>query len=118
MSRGPRTARRAAAAADARPLRSCVACRVQRAQDTLVRITVVEGRLLPDGPPGARRRPGRGAYLCPDATCVERAVARESLLLRRALRSEGPCTVSQELDRIGQPTRDGAMEASDGATAS
>jgi predicted RNA-binding protein YlxR (DUF448 family) len=83
-----------------------------------VRVCVVDGRLVPDGPPGARRRPGRGAYLCPDVTCVDRALAREAVLLRRALRSEGPCTVSEELGRVGQPARDEGPEASDGAPAS
>jgi len=109
-------------AADARPLRSCVACRTRRTQDALVRITVVEGRLTPDGMQDgarpARRRPGRGAYLCPDVKCLERASARDSLLLRRALRSEGPCTVSEDLARVGRPTRDDVPEASDDASAS
>ena len=110
--------RRAATAADPRPLRSCVACRARRTQDELVRVTVVDGRYLPDGPPGARRRSGRGAYLCPDVTCVERALARDAGLLRRALRSDGPCTASEELGRVGQPTQDEVPEASDGAPAS
>jgi len=95
-----------------------VSCRQRQAQDTLVRVTHTDGQLVPDAPPGARRRPGRGAYLCGSATCLERALAREALLLRRALRSEGPCTVSEELSRIGPPMRVGAPETSDGASAS
>jgi len=81
-------------------------------------VTVLSGRVTPDGPPGASRRPGRGAYLCPDAMCVERALAREALLLRRALRTEGSCTVSEDLARIGTPMAGPVAGASDGASAS
>lgn len=118
MARGPRTARRTAAAAERRPVRSCVVCRAQRDQDMLVRVTVIDGLIAPDGPPGASRRPGRGAYLCADATCVERALAREALLLRRALRTGGTCTVSDDLERVAQPSTHRAAVTSDGATAS
>ena len=76
-------------------------CRARRDQDAFVRVTIVDGMITPDGVPGASRRPGRGAYLCADATCVERALAREGLLLlRRALRIGGTCTVSDDLDRV------------------
>ena len=118
MSRGPRTARRTVAAAEQRPVRSCAGCRARRDQDMLVRVTAVDGRITPDGPPGASRRPGRGAYLCADATCVERALAREALLLRRALRIRGTCTVSDDLERVAKPTTQPVVETSDGATAS
>ena len=104
MSRGRRTARRAALAADRRPVRSCVACRTRRTQDELVRVTVVDDVLRVDGPPGASRRPGRGAYLCSDVTCVARALERDALLLRRALRSRAGAVVSEELGRVGSPT--------------
>jgi hypothetical protein len=46
---------------------------------------------------------------------VERALAREALLLRRALRSEGPCTVSEELGHIGSSVRRRSPAVSDGA---
>ena len=104
MSRGARAARRAALAADRRPVRSCVACRTRRAQDELVRVTVVDDVVTVDGPQGASRRPGRGAYLCSDATCVARALERDALLLRRALRSRAGAVVSEELGRVGSPT--------------
>jgi predicted RNA-binding protein YlxR (DUF448 family) len=39
---------------------------------------------------GAHRSPGRGAYLCVQSTCVERSIARDAQLLRRALRTSGP----------------------------
>jgi len=103
MSRGPRTARRVALAADRRPVRSCVACRVRRPQGDLVRVTLHEGVLLPDAPGPASRRSGRGAYLCSDVTCVARALERDALLLRRALRVRASAAVSEELERVGSP---------------
>jgi predicted RNA-binding protein YlxR (DUF448 family) len=102
MPRGSRAARRELLAADRRPVRSCVACRTRRSQPELVRVTLEDGsRLVPDG---ASRRPGRGAYLCRDAVCVARAVERDALLLRRALRTRAAVTVSEELERVGSPT--------------
>ena len=103
MSRGSRTAHRAALAADRRPVRSCVACRARRPQDGLVRVTLDGDRLVVDGAPGASRHPGRGAYLCADTTCVARALERDALLLRRALRSRVTPTVPEELERVGSP---------------
>ena len=93
-------------------------CRARRDQDAFVRVTVVDGTIAPDGVPGASRRPGRGAYLCPDATCVERALAREGLLLRRALRIGGTCTVSDDLERVITPTLLRVAGTSDGAMTS
>jgi predicted RNA-binding protein YlxR (DUF448 family) len=118
MSRGPRTARRTVAAAQRRPVRTCAVCRARRDQDMLVRVTAVDGMIAPDGAPGASRRPGRGAYLCVDARCVERALAREGLLLRRALRIGGTCTVSDDLERVALPASHPIAGASDGATTS
>jgi predicted RNA-binding protein YlxR (DUF448 family) len=103
MSRGPRSAHRAVLAADRRPVRTCVACRTSRPQEELVRVTLLDGQLHPDGPPGSSRGPGRGAYLCEDATCVARALARDALLLRRALRTRVTATVPEELERVGSP---------------
>jgi predicted RNA-binding protein YlxR (DUF448 family) len=103
MSRGQRTAHRSALAADRRPVRSCVACRTRRPQDALVRVTVDGGRLAVDDRHGSSRRPGRGAYLCTDATCVARALERDALLLRRALRSRVALTIPEELERVGPP---------------
>ena len=106
MGRGPRVARRAARAAERRPVRACVACRARRAQPDLLRLTVVDGRAVVDG--GGSRRPGRGAYLCGDTTCVERAFARDALLLRRALRTTVAATVPDELRRVAPTASRGA----------
>ena len=73
-----------------------------------MRITVSDGRLAPDVPADASRRPGRGAYLCEDASCVARALERDALLLRRALRTAVSATVPEEMERVGRPASRGA----------
>jgi hypothetical protein len=61
------------------PRRTCIGCRQVRAQTALVRLvrrsdgTVVSGR---DGR-------GRGAYVCPDPDCLERAVKRLGQAFRK-----------------------------------
>lgn len=67
------------------PLRRCVGCGRQRPQAELVRLAAVQDEgIVVDR---ERRRGGRGAYLCPDSSCVKRALARGSL--SRALRVPG-----------------------------
>lgn len=45
------------------PIRQCIACRERRPKRELLRIVMTEGGPVLD-PTG--RRPGRGAYVCPD----------------------------------------------------
>lgn len=59
-----------------------MACGRRAPKSGLLRFAVVEGELRPD-PEG--RLPGRGAYLCPEQGCWERAVARRAFA--RALRA-------------------------------
>lgn len=64
------------------PQRSCVGCRAIRNQRELVRVVrSATGQLLVDP---MRRMAGRGAYLCPRAACVRRALKQKGL--ERALR--------------------------------
>lgn len=59
------------------PQRTCIACRTPRAKRELLRIVrTVDGQVMFD-PTG--RRAGRGAYLCPDAACLERALRERTL---------------------------------------
>ncbi len=68
------------------PIRTCVACRTSRPKRELVRIVrTVDGTLLIDQ---RGKVSGRGAYLCPDSLCVDKAV--KSHQLERAL--ERPLT--------------------------
>jgi predicted RNA-binding protein YlxR (DUF448 family) len=64
------------------PVRTCVGCGRRRAQVELVRLFVAGGELqLGSGE-------GRGAYVCPRESCVEKA--RRSRLLGRSLRARPP----------------------------
>jgi len=61
------------------PQRQCVGCRTMKDKKALVRIVKTpEGEICVD----ATRKPGRGAYLCPDPECVRKA--RKSKALERA----------------------------------
>ena len=66
------------------PQRSCVGCNAVRPKSELIRIIrTAEGEILYD-PTG--RMNGRGAYLCNDTACLDKAVKRRSL--ERSLKSE------------------------------
>ena len=66
------------------PQRSCVGCNTVRPKSELIRIIrTAEGEILYD-PTG--RMNGRGAYLCNDIACLDKAVKRRSL--ERSLKSE------------------------------
>ena len=63
------------------PERTCVACRRTRPRDEMVRIARrPDGAVVVDR---SGRAAGRGAYVCPEASCAERAPRR----LARALRT-------------------------------
>lgn len=73
------------------PMRRCVGCREMKEKRTLVRVVrSQEGRVEVD-PTG--RMNGRGAYLCRDAACFEKA--RKA----RALSREFSMEISDELYR-------------------
>ncbi|KQU34781.1 MULTISPECIES: YlxR family protein [unclassified Rhodococcus (in: high G+C Gram-positive bacteria)] len=82
------------ASAPAGPVRTCVGCRQRESPSALVRI--VAG-VSDTGTVGAvvdhrRRLPGRGAWLHPDATCLQQAERRRAF--GRALRVTGPLDLS------------------------
>lgn len=89
------------------PIRTCVGCRAAVPQAELVRIAVVDGRLVADP---RRRAPGRGAYLHARTACVggaskglarslKRAVSRgEVEALARALLPAADAPVSARAD--------------------
>jgi predicted RNA-binding protein YlxR (DUF448 family) len=57
------------------PVRTCVGCREAAPQSELVRFATVDGRVVPDP---AKHLPGRGAWLHPSPSCLERALARRA----------------------------------------
>src|SRR5437763_1123120 len=89
------------------PLRSCIGCRAVRAQRELL-------RLVSTGADTAaldlrQRLPGRGAYICPAAACLRRAMKGKGL--ERALRhpvspdsrSALEAAVAEHLKSMGAP---------------
>lgn len=73
------------------PERTCIGCRRKRGQAELVRLTNQAGRVAP----ARRGAPGRGAYLCPEQTCLEAAHKRRAFA--RAFR--GPVVLDPAVRR-------------------
>lgn len=68
------------------PQRQCVGCRVMKDKKTLLRVVrTPEGRIALDR---TGKASGRGAYLCPDESCLKKA--RKSRALERALETQIP----------------------------
>ena len=66
------------------PLRQCVGCREMKPKKELIRVVKSpEGEVSLDF---KGKKPGRGAYVCPDAECLRRA--RKSRALERAFDAE------------------------------
>jgi predicted RNA-binding protein YlxR (DUF448 family) len=68
------------------PERTCCACGSKKPQSEMRRVASKAG----DGPQidTSGKAPGRGAYLCFDAQCVEKALQRKAL--ERALKLQNP----------------------------
>ena len=54
------------------PQRTCVGCRAIRPKNELVRIVRTPGGTVEVDPTG--KKSGRGAYICPGPTCLEKAM--------------------------------------------
>lgn len=68
------------------PLRQCLGCREMKPKKELLRVTrSPEGLVFLDLKGKAN---GRGAYVCPDAQCLKRAIKARAL--QRALETEIP----------------------------
>lgn len=86
------------------PLRQCLGCREMKPKKELIRVVrSPEGTVSVDLHGKAS---GRGAYVCPDAECLKRAV--KSKALPRALDTEIPPEVYEELLRQMEVRTDGA----------
>jgi len=73
------------------PSRTCLGCREARPKGRLVRLVRLRsGVVVVDA---SARAAGRGAYVCPDVRCVERALIRGRLA--HAFRK--PCAASPDL---------------------
>lgn len=75
------------------PQRTCVGCQAKKAKRDLLRIV-----RTPDGEididPGGKKS-GRGAYICPDVECLEKA--SKAKRLEKALEHEVPAQVLESL---------------------
>jgi predicted RNA-binding protein YlxR (DUF448 family) len=58
-------------------MRTCVACRTERTKRDLTRIVRTPDRQVVLDPGG--RLAGRGAYVCPDGDCLQRAIKKGAL---------------------------------------
>ena len=72
-------------------MRQCVGCRAQKPKRELTRVVrSPEGEVSID-----TKKPGRGAYICPDPACLKKAL--KSRALGRALGTEIPESVFDTL---------------------
>ena len=75
------------------PMRQCLGCREMKPKPELLRVVrPPEGEVSPDA---RGKKPGRGAYVCPNAECLRRAV--KSRALDRALETKIPDVVMERL---------------------
>ncbi len=94
------------------PIRMCVACRRRRPKQELVRLVRTVQR--PDGPAcdtivdRRGRLPGRGAYVCPEAGCLDASTRRGGASVRRALRGGDPDAVVTALATVKRDLTTGA----------
>jgi len=77
------------------PERSCIGCRTKGSKTRFLRICRRPDGTLAFDPTG--KAPGRGAYLCADAACIQRALQVKTLT--RALRLTTPIPPT-ELDAL------------------
>jgi predicted RNA-binding protein YlxR (DUF448 family) len=63
--------------------RTCIGCRTRNTAAELVRFKVLCGKLVVEG---RKMLPGRGAWLCPDSKCLDRALRSRGF--SRALRQD------------------------------
>ena len=77
------------------PLRQCLGCREMKPKRELIRVVrSPEGEVSLDF---NGRKPGRGAYVCPDSECLKKA--RKARALERAFSAQIPDEVWDALER-------------------
>lgn len=77
------------------PLRQCLGCRERKPKQELIRVVKApEGEVSLDF---KGKKPGRGAYLCPNPVCLTRV--RKSKALERAFSAPLPPEVYEGLER-------------------
>ena len=85
------------------PMRQCLGCREMKPKRELLRVVrSPEGEVSPDT---RGKKPGRGAYVCPNADCLKKAIKTRAL--SRALETEIPEEVMQRLAAELEEGKDG-----------
>jgi len=82
------------------PQRTCIGCRTVRPKRELIRVVrTPQGEIVLD-PTG--KQSGRGAYMCPDAACMEQALKKKQLerALEVAITPETIERLREELERV------------------
>ena len=77
------------------PQRQCLGCREMKNKRDLIRVV-----RSPEG-----KKPGRGAYVCPDPVCLARA--RKSRALERAFETAIPAEVYDQMEAQMKSEADG-----------
>ena len=84
------------------PMRQCVGCREMKPKPELIRVVrSPEGEVSLDF---RGKKPGRGAYLCPQEACLSRA--KKSRALERAFSAALPTEVYDSLTQEMEAGRD------------
>ena len=84
------------------PMRQCLGCREMKPKRELIRVVrSPEGEIALDF---RGKAPGRGAYLCPDAECLRRAVKGRALekAFSAPIPDEVYAKLNEELERAGE----------------
>ena len=85
------------------PMRQCLGCREMKPKRELLRVVrTPEGEVSLDT---RGKKPGRGAYVCPNADCLKKAIKTRAL--SRALETEIPEEVMQRLAAELEEGKDG-----------
>ena len=85
------------------PMRQCLGCREMKPKREMLRVVrSPEGEVSLDT---RGKKPGRGAYVCPNADCLKKAIKTRAL--SRALETEIPEEVMQRLAAELEEGKDG-----------
>ena len=77
------------------PMRQCIGCREMRPKKELIRVVrSPEGELSIDF---KGKKPGRGAYICPDAGCLKKA--KKARALERTFEMQIPEELYGEMEK-------------------
>lgn len=85
------------------PMRMCVGCREMKPKKELIRVVRAPDGSVSMDPVG--KKPGRGAYVCRNAACLQRAIKQRQLerQLEVQLTEEVAVQLRQELDSLPPP---------------